>query len=208
MLDRHIRPWIDGPLNAAGGALVRLGVTANGVTLAGFAVGLAAMAALAYQAYGVAAGLIVLNRLLDGLDGAVARGQGGGSDFGGFLDIVADFIVYAGVIFAFALGRPDDALAAAFLIFAYMGTGSSFLAYAILAAKHGHETSARGPKALYYIGGLAEGTETAGVMLAICLFPEAFAVIAVAFGAICWITTVARIWQARLTFAAVAQEHP
>ena len=69
----------------------------------------------------------------------------GSTDLGGFLDIVLDFIVYAGMVFAFAVADPGaNALAAAFLLFAFMGTGSSFLAFAMMAAKRRLSTDLRG----------------------------------------------------------------
>ena len=199
MLDPIMRPLIDRPLDRIGGVLAKAGLSANGVTLIGFAMGVGAMAALAGQVYWAALVLIGLNRLMDGLDGAVAR-QGGSSDFGGFLDIVLDFIVYAGVIFAFAIGRPEHALAAAFLVFSYMGTGASFLAYAIIAAKRDMTTEDRGRKSFYFLGGLAEGTETALVMAAICIVPNWFPWIAIGYGIVCWLTTLGRIMAARAAF--------
>ena len=192
MLDPLMRRVIDGPLQRGGGWLIEAGVTANQVTLAGFAAGLGAMAALAFQLYLPALVLIGLNRLADGLDGAVARKRGV-TDLGGYLDIVLDFLFYSGVVFGFALGRPDQALAAAFLIFAFVGTGSSFLAYATIAAKRGLTTDLRGHKSLYYIGGLTEGSETIALFLAICLFPDWFPWLAYGFGALCWLTTTSRI---------------
>ena len=195
-----MRPLIDRPLDRIGGVLVKAGLSANGVTLIGFAMGVGAMAALAGQVYWAALVLIGFNRLMDGLDGAVARQGGGGSDFGGFLDIVLDFIVYAGVIFAFAVGRPEHALVAAFLVFSYMGTGASFLAYAIIAAKREVTTEERGRKSFYFLGGLAEGTETALVMAFICIMPDWFPWIAIGYGAVCWLTTLGRIMAARAAF--------
>ena len=192
MLDPLLRRVIDGPLKRGGGWLAAAGMTANQVTLLGFAAGLAAMAALAFQLYWTALLLVLLNRLADGLDGAVAR-QRGATDLGGYLDIVLDFLFYSGVVFGFALGRPDQALAAAFLIFSFVGTGSSFLAYAIIAAKRGITTELRGHKSLYYIGGLTEGSETIALLVAICLFPDWFAWLAYGFGALCWLTTGSRI---------------
>ncbi|MCB9947338.1 MAG: CDP-alcohol phosphatidyltransferase family protein [Rhodospirillaceae bacterium] len=200
MLDPILRPLIDKPLDRIGARLARAGVPADTVTLAGFVVGLGAMAAMAGQSYWTALALIGLNRLLDGLDGAVARQGAGSSDFGGYLDIVLDFIVYSGVVFAFALGRPDHGVAAAFLVFSFVGTGSSFLAYAIMAAKRGITSGMHGHKSLYFLGGLTEGTETALVMAAICLAPGWFDWIAVGFGAACWLTTLGRILAARAAF--------
>ena len=199
MLDAHLRKVIDPPLDKAGRHLARLGVTANGVTVTGFLVGCGAWAMLALESYGLALVLILLNRLSDGLDGAVAR-HGRVTDLGGYLDIVLDFLFYSGVIFFFAVGRPEEALAAAFLIFSFIGTGASFLAFATLAAKRGVTTAARGKKSIYYLGGLTEGTETIALFVAICLFPDLFAWFAWLFGALCWLTTAVRIYSAVETF--------
>ena len=138
--------------------------------------------AVAAEAYGCGPWRCCLvNRLADGLDGAVAR-QTRLTDLGGFLDIVLDFIVYAGMVFAFALADPAaNALAAAFLLFAFMGTGSSFLAFAIMAAKRGITTDLRGRKSLYYLGGLAEGTETILFLALACLLPDRFVPLALGF---------------------------
>lgn len=194
-----MRPLIDPPLAVAGAWLARRGVSANMVTVAGFAVGAAAVLALAKGAFLVALVLILLNRLADGLDGAVARVRGP-TDFGGYLDIVLDFIFYSAVVFGVALGQPEQALWAAFLIFSFVGTGVSFLAFAIIAAKRGLSTNTRGKKSIFYLGGLAEGTETIVTFVLICLFPGAFPWIAGIFGAMCWITTAFRIYEARRAF--------
>src|SRR5215470_10364917 len=159
MLDSYMRHIVDPPLDRVGSRLAAAGVPADTVTLVGFGVGLLAIPCLAGEWYGVALTAILANRLADGLDGAVAR-HTSLTDFGGYLDIVCDFIVYSGVAFGFALARAENALPAAFLILSFVGTGSSFLAYAILAAKRGLATEARGRKSLYYLGGLTEGTET------------------------------------------------
>lgn len=192
MLDPLMRRVIDPPLNAAGRWLARRGVAADTVTWVGFGFGVAAMVALAQREYALALALIAVNRLADGLDGAVAR-HAGITDLGGFLDIVLDFLFYSGVVFGFAVGRPDQALPAAFLIFSFVGTGSAFLAYAIIAAKRHLDTDLRGRKSLFYLGGLTEGTETIALFAAICLVPQGFAWLAYGFGALCWLTTAARI---------------
>jgi phosphatidylglycerophosphate synthase len=172
---------------------------ANGITVAGFLVGAAAWTALALAAYPVALVLILANRVADGLDGAVAR-RLGPTDLGGYLDIVLDFLFYSGVPFFFAVGRPEFALPAAFLVFSFVGTGCSFLAFAVIAAKRGITSQARGRKSIYYLGGLTEGTETLAFFVAICLLPDWFAVLAWIFGALCWITTIGRIAAAFAAF--------
>lgn len=192
MLDRHLRRLIDPPLERLAVALApRIG--ADAVTIGGFALGCLAILAVMLGHYTLGLALLLLNRLADGLDGAVAR-HNGVTDLGGYLDIVLDFIVYSGIVFAMAVADPGaNALAAAFLIFSFMGTGSSFLAFAIMAAKHGLESPAQGTKSLYYLGGLAEGTETILFLVAILLWPTGFPVLAWLFGAVCWLTTAGRI---------------
>jgi len=199
MLDRVVRPLIDPPLDAAGRRLAALGISANAVTLAGFAVGLAAIPAVAAGDYLAGLALLLVSRLSDGLDGAVARVRGP-TDLGGYLDIVCDFILYSGWAFAFAVADPADAIPAAFLMLSFMGTGASFLAYAVFAAKRGVTTEIRGAKSLYYLGGLTEGTETIMVFMAFCLLPQFFAPLAWAFAAACWITTASRMLAAARSF--------
>lgn len=195
MLDAGFRRIIDPPLNYLGACLARMRFTANAITVGGFVVGMAAWGALAARADVLALVLIVVNRLADGLDGALAR-RLGPTDLGGYLDIVLDFLFYAGVPFFFAVGRPAAALPAAFLVFSFVGTGASFLAFAILAAKRGLSTATRGRKSFYHLGGLTEGTETIALFVLICLLPQYFAWFAWIFGALCWLTTSSRIVQA------------
>ena len=179
MLDTRLRRLIDPPLDRLGARIARRGIPADAVTVAGFALGAAAWAALALQAHSAALALILGNRLCDGLDGAVAR-RTGLTDRGAYLDVVLDFVFYAGVPFFFALGRPEAALPAA------------FLAFAVFAQKRGLSAAARG-KSLYYLGGLTEGTETIALFVLICLVPSWFGPAAWAFGGLCWITTAGRI---------------
>jgi phosphatidylglycerophosphate synthase len=200
MLDARVRRLIDPPLEQAAASLVPGRVSANTITLAGFVVGVAAIAAIAFGQFLLGLVLLLANRLADGLDGAVAR-RNGVTDLGGYLDIVLDFIIYAGIVFAFALADPErNALAAAFLIFSFIGTASSFLAYAVMAAKRRIETALRGRKSLYYLGGITEGTETILFLVLCCLAPAWFPWLAVAFGLLCWLTTIGRIAAARDAF--------
>jgi phosphatidylglycerophosphate synthase len=206
MFDARLRPLIDPPLNVLARALDGGGVSANAITGVGFLVGLGAAAAigLGYVTLGLV--LLLINRLLDGLDGAVAR-RVGPTDFGGYLDIVLDFLVYAAVPVGFAVLDPEaNALPAAVLLLSFMGTGSSFLAYAVVAAKRGLSTENRGRKSFYYLGGLTEGTETIVFFVVCCLWPEHFALLAYVFAGLCWITTVTRIAAARATFGSKRED--
>jgi phosphatidylglycerophosphate synthase len=192
MLDRAARRLIDPVLEQLAAAAQQRNLTANQVTIAGFACGLAAMAAIALQSYGLGLLLLLANRLADGVDGALAK-RNGPTDLGGYLDIVLDFIIYSGAGFAFALAQPEHALAAAFLIFSFMGTGSSFLAFAIFAAKRKLDGEAATNKSFYYLGGITEGTETILLFVIVLLFPGWFPVAAYAYGTLCWLTTIGRI---------------
>lgn len=193
VFDHRLRALIDPPLTALAS---RLPLSANQVSVAGFALGTAGAACIAVGAYNLAIVAIVLNRLADGLDGAVAR-RDGPTDLGGYLDIVLDFVFYSAVPFAFAVADPANGVWAAFLIFSFVGTGSSFLAFSALAARRGLSTDLRGSKSIYYLGGLTEGFETIVALLLMCLFPAQFWLIAGIFGMMCWITTATRIAVAR-----------
>lgn len=192
MFDARLRDPIDRIMNPIARWSAQHGIGANQVTLFGFGFGLLAVGAIVMDMMLAAVVLVLLNRFFDGLDGAIAR-QNGVTDFGGFLDIVLDFIFYSAIPFGFALRDPSAGMAAAFLIFSFIGTGVSFLGYAILAEKRGISTDIRGKKSFYYLGGLTEGAETIILLLMMCLFPDWFAVFAWGFGALCWITTATRI---------------
>lgn len=194
MLDTFFIKTLKHPLRLTAVIIDKLGVKANWITLLGFVIGIMALPALYFENTFLALVLVIVNRVMDGLDGAVARVQGP-TDLGGYLDITLDFIFYSAVVFGFALMNPlENALAASFLIFSFMGTGSSFLAFAIMAEKRNIERLEYGRKSLYFLGGLAEGAETIAFLILICLLPSYFAVMAYAFGMICWITTATRIY--------------
>ena len=199
MIDAQLRPLIDRLLNPIGRGLVTLGVTANQVTMIGAAFGLIAAGCVAAGLFYPALWFVIANRVIDGLDGAVARASRS-SDFGGYLDIVSDFIFYSAIPLAFAVARPETALAAAFLIFSFIGTATSFLGFAILAEKRHFTTQIRGKKAFYYFGGLTEGTETILLLLAMLVWPDYFGVMAIIFGILCWVTTGTRIYAAYRQF--------
>ena len=200
MLDRHLRPLIDPPLDRMGRRLAAAGVGADAVTLAGLAAGLAAAAAIVAGVFWVALGLIVLSRLADGLDGAVARALGP-SDFGGYLDITADYVFYGAIPLAFVLHDPAaNGAAGAFLLVSFYVNGASFLGYAILAERRGLRSRSHGVKSLYFTAGLLEGTETIAFFVLLCLLAQHFAPLAWAFGTLCFITALARVLMARRVF--------
>ncbi len=194
MLDRHITPLIKPMVEGIASALVRAGIKADHVTWFALALGLVAAACIATRAYLWGAAFILLSRLCDALDGAVAR-QTAPTDAGGFLDITLDFVFYASIPLAFALADPSvNALPAAALLAAFVGTGASFLAFAIMAAKRNIQSIDYPHKSFYYLGGLTEATETLACFIAMCLWPQHFAPLAYLFSALCCVTIATRIY--------------
>ena len=191
MFDAKLRPLIDPPLNRLGSALARRGGTANAITFLGLALGLAGAAAISVGYFSAGLGLILANRLLDGLDGAVARANGP-TVLGGYFDIVADFAFYVSVPLGFGLVDPANTQAALVLVASFVLTGVSFLAYAVIAAERGARTDAHGRKSFFYSTGLAEGSETIAVFIAFALFPAWFVPLAYAYAALCVLTVFQR----------------
>ena len=198
MLDRAIQTAIKPLLTRAARGLVRAGIGADALTVIGFVLGMGAAVAIAFKAYLAGLVLLLISRLLDGLDGAVARATTP-TDRGGFLDITLDFLFYASIPLAFAIANPgQNALPAAVLLAAFIGTASSFLAFAIVAEKNRIASTAFPDKSFYFLGGLTEATETIVALSAMCLWPESFPLMAYGFAVLCAITIAMRIgwgWQ-------------
>jgi phosphatidylglycerophosphate synthase len=194
VLDRIAMGAIKPGVDALARVLVSVRATPNQITVAAFVVGVVAAILIAAHAYIAAAVVILFSRLLDALDGAVARVSGKVSDQGGFLDIALDFLFYAGIPLGFAFADPQaNALAAATLLAAFIGTGSSFLAFAVMAAKRNMTNTAYPNKSFYFLGGLTEATETLAFFVAMCIWPAHFAVLAYLFAALCGVTIFTRI---------------
>jgi phosphatidylglycerophosphate synthase len=202
MFDAALLPPLRAVLDAPARALVARGIAADQVTVIGFCIGLLALPALWFGWHTLALVPILANRLADGLDGIMAR-QVGATDRGAFLDIALDFFFYATVPLGFALAAPENALAAAVLICSFVGTGSSFLAFSVIAAKRGMRAENFPTKGIFYLGGLTEGAETITVFAVMCLWPAWFVPLAYAFAAACAVTTVLRWLQGWRAFSDV-----
>jgi phosphatidylglycerophosphate synthase len=171
---------------------------AEQVTFAAFGFGILAAFLIASGHSHFALLPLLLGRLLDGLDGAVAR-LTAPTDRGAYLDITLDFLFYASVPLAFATINP---VAAAVLLSAFIGTGTSFLAYAIIAEKRSEKSDIYPSKSFYYLGGLTEGGETIACFVLMCLWPQHFAFFAYVYAAMCCVTTATRLvagWNAFVT---------
>ena len=194
MLDAKVTPFIEPLLKPLIKALDSKGVTPNQVTLAGFVIGVLALPFIILNWWNVALACIILNRVFDGIDGELARYQQSSSSAGGFLDICLDFLFYASIPLAFGIADPNNwGIPAMVLLATFIGTGSSFLAFAIAAEKFNIDRPQFANKSFYYMQGLTEGTETILVFLAFCIWPEYFAALAYIFAAACALTVVTRI---------------
>ena len=199
MLDRYVIKLFKPVIDPVALEIKNRGYSADQVTFAGFGLGLFAALCIVLGFYLFAVLPLLASRALDGLDGAVAR-AGVATDRGAFLDIGLDFVFYASIPLAFGMANPDaNALASATLLAAFVGTGASFLAYAIIAEKRGLKSTDYPTKSFYYLGGLAEGTETITCFVAMCVWPQHFAALAYFYAALCLMTTGTRLlagWQA------------
>ena len=194
MLDRYALALLRPAMQAGARGLARLGLSADQASWIGFGIGVAGALCIARQQFIAGLVLLLASRVFDGLDGALAR-LTQPTDRGAFLDITLDFLFYASIPLAFALADPAaNALAAAVLLAAFVGTGSTFLAYAALAAQRGQKSVAYPTKGLYYLGGLTEATETIACFALMCLWPGHFAALAFGFAGLCVLTIATRLW--------------
>jgi phosphatidylglycerophosphate synthase len=194
MLDRIALRLLSPGLTAVARGLRRIGLHADQVTWSGFAIGSLAAIAIAFRHHALGLVLMAASRLCDGLDGALARITTP-TDRGGYLDITTDFLFYASIPLAFAFADPPlNALPAAVLLASFIGTGSTFLAFAAVAAQRGLKSAAYPNKSIYYLGGLTEATETLACFALMCVWPSQFPLFAWVFSALCGLTIVTRLW--------------
>jgi len=198
MLDGAARKLIDPLLDRIGAPLAKAGISANAITIASLIVGLASAGFIIFGHMYIGLFLLLLSRVGDGLDGVVAR-YSKPTAYGGYLDIVLDFVFYGAIPLAFIIHDPvQNGLAGAVLLFSFQVNCASFLGYAALAEKKKLSTDVRGSKSIYFTTGIAEATETFATFTLFCLFPQWFTIIAYIFATICFYTALSRIvlaWQ-------------
>jgi phosphatidylglycerophosphate synthase len=190
VLDAPVRRALAPTLDRAARRLAAWGVRPGALTAAGWLAGVGACAAAGLRLWPLALALWLGNRLLDGLDGPVAR-VASPTERGGFLDIVADFSVYGGFVVGVAIGLPAARLACVVLLAAYYVSGTAFLALSSLTERRAQPGGDE--RSLRFAGGLAEGTETVVVYVLFCLLPQQAAGIAWGFAVAVGITAVQRV---------------
>ena len=200
MFDVALRRLVDPALFRMARVLARARFSANALTITGAAIGLGAAFFITQAHYPAALACVVLNRLFDGLDGAIAR-INGPTDFGGYLDSLCDFLFYVSVPVAFGILSADNQMPALVLVATFTLTAVSFLGYAAIAARRNDDDGTHGPKAFIYSTGLMEGGETIAFFLLFCLFPAFFTTLALIFAALCVLTVAQRVAFAAKSFS-------
>lgn len=141
------------------------------ITLVALVPGAGAALAAADGRAVTAVSLWLLNRLLDGLDGTVARQRDRQSDLGAYLDILGDFLVYAAVPIGLAVHHGTTAgwIATAALLAAFYVNTVSWAYLAAIIERRSLRPEG-GYTAVAMPGGLIEGAETVviyAIMLAV-----------------------------------------
>lgn len=192
MLDEKLRQGAKPFYRPLAIGLARRGVTGNALTGVSLGIGLLCLVAIALGLNALGLVLWLVNRLLDGLDGEVARLRGETTEFGAFVDIVADFLMYGGFLVALAIQHPDTRLSLAVLFFAYYLNGSIFLALSGMLQRIGIERETE--RGLHFRRSLTEGFETiiAGVLF--LTFPHHVSLVAWIFAAMVFVSSAQRLW--------------
>jgi phosphatidylglycerophosphate synthase len=173
------------------------GLNPNWISLAAMFVGVAAALAVWQGAFWLGLLLWLLNRVLDGFDGVVARKFGKQTDFGGYLDLALDYVVYLAVPLAFVAANPSPAIfwAALLLISSYVLNLMSWSVLAAILEKRrllspGRQTTIEMPP------GLIEGAETIAFYTLFFLLPGYTAWLFCVMALLVFFTAGQRIWWA------------
>jgi phosphatidylglycerophosphate synthase len=193
MLDSALRARVGPALDRGARRLAAVGASPGTITGLGLLVGVGACAALATRLGALALGLWLLNRLLDGLDGPLARLRGA-TELGGLLDFVADFVVYSGFVVAVAIAHRSARLACVVLLATYLVNNVALLSFSSMVERlrleFGDERSLR------FTTGLAEGAETIVAYVLFCALPSASQTIAWCFAGVVAVTAGQRVVRA------------
>ena len=193
MFDRQIQNFTQKSLQSIAKLFLKF-ISPNQMTLIGFSFGILMCISIVIDQYLIGIIFLFLNRLSDGLDGAMAR-LTAPTPLGGYLDIVLDFLVYGGFVLSFGITDQNNTFLSMVLLFCYIGTGTTFLAKAAILPSLSHQNHNKNiPKSFYYAVGLVEGTETIVFMILCLLFPNIFNYLSSIFIILCLITIVIRIF--------------
>ena len=152
MLDTHCRKYIQPLIGVGADIAMKLGLTANGVTIIAMLLGLLS-GVLVALGFNIAAVLVLwFSGYLDAVDGTIARKTKSSSPFGTVMDITFDRMVEGAVILGVAYKYSDFSFISLILAVSIIISMTIFLTTGPLAEN-------RGEKTFYYQAGLAERTE-------------------------------------------------
>ena len=191
MLDNYLIKFLKPLLNILATFLYKMKVGPNTVTLFGLFLSFISFFLIMNFNYKLALFFFILGRLMDGIDGTLAN-KTTKSDFGGFLDIVCDFIAYSIIPLGFILSIESNSFFGAILLSTFFGTGSTFLAIAIF--EKNKEITEQYNKSFYHVGGLIGGFITIVFLTLMLIFPNNFNFIAIIFSILCILGTIERIY--------------
>lgn len=197
MLDAPLRRRLLPRLDRVAGLLVRLGLRPLAVTVGGLCLAVGAAVAAGFALWILALVLWLLSRVLDGLDGPVARAGGRASGFGGWADFTADMVAYGTFVVGCAIGQPDALVPLLVLLLTYYVNGGSLLAYSAAADRAG--VTPPDGRTFHFTRGLAEGTETIVAHSLMVLVPGWMSQIAWVFAAMVVATILQRLRLAYVT---------
>lgn len=192
MIDTELNKIFKPILDVSAKKLLKFNVTPNSITFIGFFFGVFCFYSIVNAMFFYAFIFLFLNRLCDGLDGALAR-LIGETDIGAFYDIVLDFLFYSLFPISFIFLNIENAYSICFLLLSFVATQTTFLASAWIIEKNKMLILENQKKSFFYIGGITEGFETILCFVMMLLFYEYINYIAYIFGILCWITFITRV---------------
>lgn len=195
MIDQALRARLAPSLDRVASRFAVRDVPALRVTAAGLLAGLGACVAIAESAWVLALVLWLVNRVLDGLDGPIARRRGA-TELGGLLDFVADFVVYSGFVVGVAIAHPGARLACVALLASYLVNNVALLSFSSVIERLSLELGDE--RSLRLTTGIAEGTETIVVYCLFCVASGSSTTIAWVFTGLVAVTAGQRVAQAVL----------
>lgn len=196
MLDKQLRDVKERVLNPMA-QWVGENISPTEITITGAVIGIVS-AIFAWQGWYLA-GLILflINRVFDGLDGTVARMFNKQSDFGGYLDIIVDNLIYALIPMGLALstGEPIVYVALLFLLLTFYVNSASWMILSSILEKHNRGAKESGEMTtITMVDGLMEGTETIAFFALFFLLPQFMAALFIIMGILVIVTILQRLY--------------
>ena len=199
MLDHYLRGAKDYALAFLASPLYRIHPIT--ISFIGLGFGLIAGFFLMQQQYWLGFVFWLINRILDGLDGTVARQTGRQSDLGGYIDILFDFAIYAFIPISLTVGAPSTEafLSLSFLLASFYINAASWMYLAAILEKRRQGAQAKGELTTITMpSGLIGGAETVLFFSLFMIWPQQLILLFVSMGILVLVTTGQRlVWAAR-----------